>query len=115
MNEPLTIRTLLTDSGLLTGDVNASTMALMLRAGIVAQRVSRAAAVEHLREVIDLARSREMRFYVATARRRLGEIVGGNEGAALVATADEWMTDQGIAKPSRMIEILAPGLQEVPC
>lgn len=31
MNEPLTMRTLLTDSGLLNGDVNASTMALILR------------------------------------------------------------------------------------
>jgi serine/threonine protein kinase len=50
-----------------------------------------------------------MYLYAAAARRRQGEILGGAAGHALVAAADDWMSNQGIRNPSRMAALHAPG------
>ncbi len=51
-----------------------------------------------------------MVLMAATARRRKGAIVGGEAGAALVATADAFMAGQRIVRPPRMTAMLMPGL-----
>jgi hypothetical protein len=43
----------------------------------------------------------------AAARWRLGELVGGEEGRALVAWADSWQRSQAVRNPARMVALLA--------
>jgi hypothetical protein len=52
----------------------------------------------------------DMALHAAAARRTLGTLVGGDEGRALVAGADAWMTAQGIVSPARMTAMLVPGI-----
>ena len=50
----------------------------------------------------------DMALQLAAARRRLGELVGGDEGRALHAAADAYMTAHRIRRPERMTELLLP-------
>src|SRR5262249_14203117 len=50
-----------------------------------------------------------MGLHAAAARRRLGELLGGDEGRRLVEHADAWMTAQTIRSPARMTRMIAPG------
>ena len=50
-----------------------------------------------------------MALFDAAAHRRLGELLGGDEGAALARKATSWMEAQGIVNPTRITELLAPG------
>jgi hypothetical protein len=49
-----------------------------------------------------------MALHATVARRRLGELLGGNEGAGLVVAADAWMREHGVRDPDRMAALLAP-------
>ncbi len=51
----------------------------------------------------------EMQLFAAATRRRLGILVGGDEGAAQVRDADAWMRTQLVKIPERMVDVLAPG------
>jgi hypothetical protein len=51
----------------------------------------------------------DMQLYAAAARYRLGELLGGQEGRALVSEATLWMTGQGIRHPDRFAAVYAPG------
>jgi eukaryotic-like serine/threonine-protein kinase len=51
-------------------------------------------------------------LHAAAARRRRGALVGGDEGRALLAAADEWMAGQRIKNPARMTAMIAPGFAE---
>jgi hypothetical protein len=44
----------------------------------------------------------------AAAQRRLGELIGGDEGATTVATADTWLASQGVRNPRRFCAMLYP-------
>ena len=54
-------------------------------------------------------RAADMALYLAAARRRRGEITGGDAGRALVEESNAWMAGQGIRNPDRMSVLLAPG------
>jgi hypothetical protein len=50
----------------------------------------------------------DMPLYRAVAQRRLGEIVGGDEGMRLRAEADAEMVRRGVRWPERVTTFLAP-------
>ena len=50
-----------------------------------------------------------MTLYAAVARRRLGQVVGGETGQKLVAEAERWMHGQSIVNPARWTMMYAPG------
>jgi hypothetical protein len=48
-------------------------------------------------------------LFATAARHRLGALVGGDEGRALVAAAEDWYRKQGVKNPERMTALNAPG------
>jgi hypothetical protein len=87
----------------------ASALARLLRSGIAAARGHRDQALRLLESSErDLARL-DMALYAVAARRRRGQLLRGDEGAALVTEADAWMAGQDIKNPARMADMLAPG------
>ena len=81
----------------------------LIRAAIAVRRGDTAAAVTLLRGAAVAFEAADMRLYGAATRRRIGELVGGEEGSRLVADADEFMTGQRIVRPERIVAVLAPG------
>jgi hypothetical protein len=69
----------------------------------------RAAAALALRAVIASVDASGMELHRWAARHQLGLLVGGDEGAALVAGAVEAMRGEGIRAPERLAGSLAPG------
>jgi hypothetical protein len=49
--------------------------------------------------------------YVHAARRRLGILLGGDEGKALVAEADAFFRAGGAIDPERLVAVLLPGCE----
>ncbi len=84
-------------------------LARLLRAGIAAARGRTEAAVGLLTDAEAGFEATDMALCAAAARRRRGEVLGGDTGAALVADADSWMAAQEIRNPARMTGMLAPG------
>jgi eukaryotic-like serine/threonine-protein kinase len=52
----------------------------------------------------------DMRLMAVCARRSKGVLVGGTEGAALIAGADGWLRARNVVAPARMVAFLAPAL-----
>jgi hypothetical protein len=51
----------------------------------------------------------EMKLYANAASWRRGKLLGGEEGGAIVATAEKWMAGQGVKNVARMADVLVPG------
>ena len=84
-------------------------LAGLIRAGLAAARGDLDGSRARLAQAIpDLDRV-EMGLQAAAARRRLGHLLGGDEGRTLVDQADARMAAQGIRNPARMTAALAPG------
>ncbi len=83
-------------------------MARLIRAGVAAVRGD-SRAVDLLAEAAACFEAVDMRLCAAAARRRRGELSGGDEGSSLIADADAWMAGQGIRNPARMTDLYAPG------
>jgi serine/threonine protein kinase len=66
------------------------------------------AAVE-LRAALTALDAMDTHLYANATRRRLGETVGGDEGAGLIAQAEQWMHARGVRNPVRMTAMLIPG------
>jgi len=84
-------------------------MARLVRAGVAGVRGEGPRAAARLAEAAAAFDAVNMPLYAASARRRLGEILGGDEGAAMVADADSLMTGRGVRKPARLAAMYAPG------
>jgi hypothetical protein len=91
------------------GEPWAHAHAQLLRAAIAAARGDRPRAIVHLSAAADQFEAVEMRLHAAAARRRLGEILGGDLGRDLILGADEQMRTQTILDPVRMANVYAPG------
>jgi hypothetical protein len=87
----------------------ADPLASLLRAGMAMVRGDVSSATSSLaRAGLDF-QAAGMELFAAASRRRRGELLGGDLGAALVREADQWMRDQGVVAPERMTAMLAPG------
>jgi hypothetical protein len=84
-------------------------LAHLIRAGAAAARGQVDEAVAWLSAAEAGLEAAGMLLYGAAARRRRGQLLDGDHGHALIATADAWITRQQIAHPSRMTAMLAPG------
>jgi eukaryotic-like serine/threonine-protein kinase len=81
----------------------------LLRAAIAAAKGDDRGAVRCARAALRGYERADMGLYAAAARRRLGELIGGDEGRGLEKASITWMTEQGIRRPERMTAMLAPG------
>jgi eukaryotic-like serine/threonine-protein kinase len=79
-----------------------------LTGGGLYYRSDRDRSVTHLRTAVALADEDGLNIYSAVARRQLGIVVGGSEGAALVTDADAAMTALGVRSPAKMTAVIAP-------
>ena len=83
-------------------------LAYPIRAGIAAARGDTSRAASLFAEAVTQLEAVDMNLYAAASRRRLGEILGGDEGRAQMERADSWMRQQGIQNPARMADVFAP-------
>ena len=87
----------------------ARPLALLVRAGMAGALGRDDQAVDHLRAAVAALRASETMLHARAAERRLGELLGGDEGGELVTAADAWMIRQGVKRPDRMTAMLVPG------
>src|SRR5882724_4459764 len=87
-------------------------LAMLIHSGLARRRGDDARAVALVSQAIDGFEAADMALYAATARRRLGEIVGGDRGAELISHADDWMSKQQIKNPAAVANLMAPGFNE---
>jgi hypothetical protein len=81
----------------------------LLRAGIAAVQGNTETAAHLLAKSVAGFEAAKMRLFAAAARRRLGETIGGDEGAGFIQEADSFMRRQSIRSPERMTNMLVPG------
>ncbi len=81
----------------------------MILASVTAFRGHESAAAELLKSAITGFRDAGMHLDRAIAQRRLGQLVGGDEGHANVSEAEGWMRSQGIRNLDRLSYTHSPG------
>jgi len=81
---------------------------LLFEAAIASLRGDRTTALEKTGAAADGFVAHWSPFYLAIARRRKGELLGGDEGQALIAAADAWLTGEGIVNPARLVAAFVP-------
>ncbi len=69
-------------------------------------------AIELLRGAAGAFEQAQLKLYAAATNRQLGRLLGGDEGRALVAQADESMRAEGVVRPERVAAMLAPGFPD---
>jgi serine/threonine protein kinase len=88
----------------------ATAQARVLRAGVALLRKGDAERARGcLEQAAAMFDANGMALHAAAARRRLGRLLGGANGAALENEATAWMTERGIRNPSRMTALVVPG------
>jgi hypothetical protein len=90
-------------------DAWTTALSLLLRAMAENAAGRRVAAIAALREGIQRAEATETMLYAQPARYRLGELLGGDEGRALIRQAVEAMTAEGVRNPARWVACHMPG------
>jgi eukaryotic-like serine/threonine-protein kinase len=87
----------------------AAAWSASLRAGVAVGQGDRDRALELLAEAEAGFLALDMALDVAASRRRRGEILGAEDGRALIASADAVMSAQDIRNPARMTAMFLPG------
>jgi hypothetical protein len=82
---------------------------LRLKPTVACAHGDRKAAIRALRALI--ARPKTGPLFANAARRRLGELLGGDEGAGLISEADTSLRAGGVEDPARYVRVLLPGVQ----
>lgn len=81
----------------------------LIAAAVERQRGDDVQCVHWLRNAARYAEEASVAEQLSAARLRLGEILGGREGAELRALGDEWMRRNAVVKPERLLQVTAPG------
>jgi hypothetical protein len=89
--------------------ISNNAKARLLRAGISATRGDMPTAVDHLSFAIDQFKECGSEFWYAISMRRKGQMIGGDEGKAMMRQADDWMWCEKIKNPARMTAAFIPG------
>jgi hypothetical protein len=89
-------------------------LAGMLRATLAAHDGDSDAAIAQFRDVMALAELTHAFFIASVARRRLGLLLGGDEGRGLVTAAEDWMRAAGIQDAERMTTLVSPVAARAP-
>jgi hypothetical protein len=89
----------------------ASAHARLLRAGIDWANGDHPRAQTGLKAAAEAFADQGMHLHAAAARYRLGEVLGGIQGSALVAAGALWMREQSIRDPARLVAVYAPGFK----
>ena len=87
----------------------ADPLASLLRAGEAAIRADENTAHRELERAAEGFDARDMVIFAAAARRRLGVLLGGDTGEAMVAASDQLMRRERVKDPARFTALLAPG------
>jgi serine/threonine protein kinase/tetratricopeptide (TPR) repeat protein len=87
-------------------------LANLIHAGLAKRRGDDSQAAALVSRAIEGFDASDMKLYAATARRRLGEILGGDGGGELITQADDWMSRQEIKNPAAVANLMAPGFSE---
>jgi hypothetical protein len=87
----------------------SSGLARLIEAAVQACRGERERAASTLAVAIEELEASDMALWAAAARRRRGELLGGEEGRVLVDAADEKLRAEGVRAPERYCAMLAPG------
>jgi serine/threonine protein kinase len=88
----------------------ADPLAALARAGVASLRNEKQTTISLLSNACAGFEEAHMKLYAAVAKRRLGEITGGVKGQLLIDEADLWMREQKIKAPTRIAQMLAPGI-----
>jgi serine/threonine protein kinase/tetratricopeptide (TPR) repeat protein len=80
-------------------------LAGLIRAGASAPDAAR----RELSTAIQQLERADMALHAAAARRCLGQLTGGDEGASMIAESDDWMRAESIQEPARMAALVVPG------
>jgi hypothetical protein len=89
----------------------ANPLATLLRAGIASVQGQSEEALRLLTQAEEEFHTADMEMYAAAARRQRGKLLGGDEGKALIASADAFMAEQDVKVPERIAAMLAPGFE----
>jgi tetratricopeptide (TPR) repeat protein len=85
--------------------------AAMLQGAIFAARGQAEEAKTRLEDAVARFTALGMDLHAAATRRRLGELVGGDEGAAHIGEADAWLATEGVRNPARIAAALVPAIR----
>jgi serine/threonine protein kinase len=86
----------------------------LILAGLAKRRGDDSRAAALASQAVEGFEASDMKLYAAAARRRLGEILGGDGGGEMVKQADDWMSKQEIKNPAAVTNLMAPGFAEPP-
>jgi serine/threonine protein kinase len=73
-----------------------------------------AEAIAALRKAISTSEAAEMTMHAVVAKFRMGELLGGDEGRALVESSRAAVADEGIKNPARWVSVYLPGIWSAP-
>jgi serine/threonine protein kinase/tetratricopeptide (TPR) repeat protein len=85
---------------------------LSLGAGVATARGDADGAVRALAAAAEGFAALDMTMHAAAARRARGGVLGGDEGARLLRSADEELASLGAARPACFAAMVSPGLSE---
>jgi hypothetical protein len=91
------------------GGVKRTGIAAALEAALSLERGELEQARLQLVAAADVLESAGALMWAAAARRRAGQLVGGSQGALLLALGDAFMRSQGIQNLDAMTEVCCPG------